>query len=257
MELGVWGRQVLKRYRPLVRLARSTEREYRATRSRLSRGRLIRRYLATHEVGALHIGAYENPLPGWLNTDIEIRHPSVVYLDATKPFPLPSDSFDYVYGEHLIEHLTYPNGLAMLRECCRVLRPGGIVRLATPSLDVLVALFTPNKTEMQKRYIRFMSDTWLSHIGTSSEALVVNNTFRNWWHQFIYDRSTLQAAMETAGLTAVGAYAYGESDVSALRGLESHGRDHGSEGQAVAHYETMALEGTKPAARAAPSGPRR
>ena len=54
----------------------------------------------------------------------------VVYMDATEPFPLPSQSFDAVHCEHVIEHVAYEAGMTMLRECRRVLRPGGVLRIA-------------------------------------------------------------------------------------------------------------------------------
>ena len=232
-----------------------TRQHYRAVRSRLRRERAFREYLRTHAVRALHIGAFDNPLPGWLNTDVEIRRPEVAYLDATKPFPLPSNAFDYVYSEHVVEHLTYPDGLFMLRESCRVLRPGGTLRVATPSLDVLLDLFTPDKTDQQERYIRFMVDRWLPEIGKYREAMVLNNALRNWWHLFVYDRATLQDAVETAGLTDVRFYGYGESDTPMLRNLEQAGRNEGPDGRMAMRLETMALEARKPGGSSDSSAP--
>jgi predicted SAM-dependent methyltransferase len=57
--------------------------------------------------------------------------------------------FDYVFSEHMIEHVSYAEGLLMLRECLRVLKPGGRIRIATPSLEVLLDLYKPSKTPIQ------------------------------------------------------------------------------------------------------------
>jgi len=46
-------------------------------------------------------------------------------------FPLPAESFDYVFSKSVIEHLHHPDH--MLAECFRVLRPGGVVVIMTPS----------------------------------------------------------------------------------------------------------------------------
>lgn len=45
----------------------------------------------------------------------------------------PSDHFDAVCMGHVIEHVTDPAGV--LRECYRILKPGGILSLATPNAD--------------------------------------------------------------------------------------------------------------------------
>ncbi len=42
-------------------------------------------------------------------------------------------SLDVVSGFHIIEHLTFPTRLALIREACRALRPGGLLILETPN----------------------------------------------------------------------------------------------------------------------------
>ena len=64
-----------------------------------------------------------------------------MYLDATQTFPLPDCSFDYIFSEHMIEHVTYQNGKRMILECYRVLKPGGLLRISTPDLSFLVDLY--------------------------------------------------------------------------------------------------------------------
>ncbi len=103
--------------------------------------RMARDYLGRHAVRKLHIGCGGNPLEGWLNTEYEPRAPlSVMYLDASRPFPIPSDSFDLIFSEHMIEHVPLGAAFNMLQECGRVLRPGGLVRISTPPLEYLIKL---------------------------------------------------------------------------------------------------------------------
>jgi Methyltransferase domain len=84
---------------------------------------VIDEYIRTHAVRKLQIGAGGNNKTGWLNSDIEPVI-GLAYLDASKPFPLPDRSFQYVYSEQVIEHITYEEGLVMLKESYRVLTPG-------------------------------------------------------------------------------------------------------------------------------------
>ena len=68
------------------------------------------------KVRKLQLGAGGNNVPGWLNTDIDVGS-NQAYVDATKPFPFSDGSINYVFSEHVIEHLTYEQGLGMLKEC--------------------------------------------------------------------------------------------------------------------------------------------
>ncbi len=146
----------------------------------LLRSRAIRIYLNTHAVRKLHIGAGPNRLKGWLNTDYYAcdRQP-LVPMNAARPFPLPDAAFDYVFSEHLIEHLSYLDGLAMLRKCHRVLKPGGRIRIATPSLEILLQLFTSKHNALQEWYIKWVSDKYFPRFAEYGECFVINNAFRS------------------------------------------------------------------------------
>src|SRR5271163_470605 len=82
-------------------------------------------YLKRHAVTKLQIGAGLNIRDEWLNGDIDPVAPAVIYLDASRPFPLPDNSFRYVFSEHMIEHVPYADGRHMLNECYRVMARGG------------------------------------------------------------------------------------------------------------------------------------
>src|ERR1017187_4663347 len=125
-------------------------------RAQMKLHKIIPDYLRTHTVRKLQIGAgvagVTKTFSDWLNTDIE-PVASEAYMDATKRFPLPDGVLSYIYSEHLIEHLSYRDGLAMLAESYRTLKPGGKVRIATPNLLKLVGLFRSSKTDEMRKYI--------------------------------------------------------------------------------------------------------
>lgn len=200
-------------------------------------------YLRAHSVLKLQIGSGQASLPGWLNTDFYPVAPTDVFLDAAKPFPFADRTFDYIFSEHIIEHLTYPEGVSMLRESFRVLKPGGWIRVTTPDLKQFVDLFSRPLTQRQQRYIHWSMAQNHPGIKAANECFVLNSFVRNWGHQFIYDLPTLQAALNDAGLVAVRCCRPGESPNPALRTLESHGKQIGEEWN---EFETMVLEAQRP-----------
>ena len=200
----------------------------------LRRRGLIERYLRAHETRKLHLGAGKNVLPGWLNTDMHDygRGGELVYLDVRRPFPLPDDSFDVVFSEHMLEHLTYAEGQECLRESLRVLKPSGRIRVATPSLERLARLYDGGA--LAQRYVRWATDTLEPEVEASLPGVVLNNFFRAWGHRFIYDPETLRHALTEAGFVDIEEQPLGE--------LEGHL----AEVPEFNAYETFVLEARKP-----------
>jgi predicted SAM-dependent methyltransferase len=62
----------------------------------------------------------------------------VVHANVVKRIPAENESADFVYSSHMIEHLSRWEALSFVRECRRVLRRGGVLRLVTPDLEVMV-----------------------------------------------------------------------------------------------------------------------
>ena len=227
-----------------VRAVRTDWRQWRWVRGRRA---IIANYFRAHPSPKLQIGSSWTPLPGWLNTDITPELPEVAYLDATKPFPFAENIFNYVICEHMIEHIPHADGMAMLRECFRVLKPGGKIRLATPDLRMLTGLIAPEKTAMQKNYVDWIIAREMPEVNEARDVFVLNNAFRAWGHQFLFDRATLKLTLQKCGFEGVQDFSPGVSDDPVLRGLEAHGRAVGNE--AMNEFETIVVEARVPAAK--------
>jgi predicted SAM-dependent methyltransferase len=204
-----------------------------ATLGSLRRRAQIAQYLQAHEQRLLHLGAGENVLPEWLNTDLhDYGRTDLVYLDVRKPFPLPDASFDVVFSEHMLEHLTYAEGQRCLQECLRILRTGGRIRIATPSLERLARLYDGG--ELQERYVRWVVETLEPELRAPLPGAVLNNFFRSWGHRFIYDPQTLRHALGEAGFVDVAERPLGELE------------HHLAEAPVFNQYETFVLEARRP-----------
>jgi predicted SAM-dependent methyltransferase len=228
----------------MVKAIRAGGADIRKLRGYQIRNSRIQAYLQNNSVKKLQMGTSNNPLAGWLNTDLLPTSPRVVYLDATRRFPFKDDTFDYVYSEHMIEHLEYRGAVSMLHESFRVLRPGGRIRVSTPNLDVLVGLLSEERTADQNHYIDFMTGKFLPGVDDCKEVFVLNNAFRAWGHKFLYDPETLRATMARVGFENIEYYLPGVSNDGNLRNIELHGR--GTGGEEINQFVAFAVEGRVP-----------
>jgi predicted SAM-dependent methyltransferase len=203
---------------------------------------LVNSYIQQNEVRKLHIGCGPHPIDGWLNSDYQAIPKDILQLDATKTFPIESNKFDYIFSEHMIEHIAYSQGLSMLNECFRVLRKNGTIRISTPDLPFVLDLYQSNKTDLHKEYIKASVDNFISEkTDGNDEVFVINNLFRAWGHQFIYDENTLRASMEKAGFKNIVRCDLGKSSKRSLQNLENESRLPLGSFQ----LETLTLEGEK------------
>jgi predicted SAM-dependent methyltransferase len=202
---------------------------------------IISNYRKQNEIQKLHIGCGNNALNGWLNSNYYTYAPNLIHIDATEPFPLGNDEFDYIFSEHMIEHISREDGLLMLNECFRVLKPHGKIRISTPNLSFLVELYKPDKSDLQLEYIKWATDTFIPHVGAHEDTYVINNFVRDWGHSFIYDEKTLRSSLEKAGFTNITKCKLNQSDSDVFRDLENESRLPAG----FLKLETISLEGTK------------
>lgn len=87
---------------------------------------------------ALNLGCGSRFHPEFINIDAVSSSPHVLAYDLNKGIPFPDATFDVVYQSHLLEHFKKENALDFLKECYRVLKTSGVIRLAVPDLEQIV-----------------------------------------------------------------------------------------------------------------------
>jgi predicted SAM-dependent methyltransferase len=198
------------------------------------RRRSVSRYLRSTDEPRLHIGAGPKSIEGWLDTDVLMGE---AYVDLSRPLPFEDSTFQFVFGEHVFEQFPVEAGLALLREIRRVLRPGGVLRLTTPELPKLIAIYDDRNPEITLEE----TEAWLTEITQrphTTGAQVLNSFMREWGHSYIYDEQDLTSRLNEAGFVGVVRREPGQSDHPALRGVEQH------ESESRSRAEAMCLEAT-------------
>ena len=208
--------------------------------------------------GKLNLGCGENALDGWTNIDggdavryAAPEHDQVLRLDVFDALDaLEDDSCDVIASEHFYEHFTLDDGYLMACAWHRVLRPGGVVRVVTPDLEmeakILLGIHKPEPAELYAKH----KARWLDHRHRSeaqrflTPGMLLNFGMRLDGHLFVYDFDTLKAQLESAGFEDVRRCRFGESEHPDLAGIDKH--DGGVTGGEWAKDIQLVVEAKKP-----------
>lgn len=138
----------------------------------------------------------------WTNIDIlpieidgvycqqaDLRHGLPMYQDGT---------IKGIRASHVLEHLTLEDAARLVRECARVLVPGGVLRVSVPDGNLLVSHFLSGT---MSRFDSIQPPEYVQ-ARTQGEKLSRILFSGDYQHQAIYTRDMLAGMIEAAGLRA-------------------------------------------------------
>jgi len=84
--------------------------------------------------------------------------PNIILWDLRKGVPFNNNTFDVVYHSHLLEHIDKTNAPVFLKECFRVLKPNGIIRIAVPDLQSIINRYNSAVSRLENGDMKAFSD---------------------------------------------------------------------------------------------------
>jgi predicted SAM-dependent methyltransferase len=150
----------------------------------------------------LNLASGHVPKDGWVNVDL-FGPVADLRLDLRRPLPFDDSSTSYIYAEHFFEHLEYPNvvesmgwdlegadgpseALQFLRECRRVLAPGGVLDIVVPDTEGMIGVYVA-RSETREPVVPWWGPAWCD-----TDMHRVNYLFRQGReHKYAYDEETL------------------------------------------------------------------
>jgi SAM-dependent methyltransferase len=170
----------------------------------------------------LNLGCGERTPRGWLNVDYSVGarlgripglprigralglfrlswSPEIFAHDLRRVFPWGDASADVVYSSHSLEHLSPAEGRRFMRECHRVLRPGGVIRIVVPDLRACVEQYLAGKLSSLEFFGALATDTAHPGDGRLKRLLAPHVRFP---HRCMYDEETLLSLMRAVGFDA-------------------------------------------------------
>jgi len=93
----------------------------------------------------LHLGCNKRFLSGYTHIDLaEYQHINFKHDIRTLPM-INTDSVDEIYASHVIDYFDRVEIIDILKEWYRVIKPGGIIRLAVPDFEAMATIYINNK----------------------------------------------------------------------------------------------------------------
>jgi SAM-dependent methyltransferase len=212
-----------------------------------------------HTSDKLHLGCWKQTPEGWINSDGSwnawiSKHTvlrkivqlfrlapkdqagadwgrNVLVHDVRKPLPFPDGSLRVVYASHLLEHLHFEEGQRLLRECHRVLKPGGVVRMVVPDLRVIMRDYldgkadeapygdrvTPTAADLVNHRLMYRP---LAPARGSLPYRIYSALTDFHSHKWMYDSDSLVYHLEQAGFTEVAIRPYLDSRIDGIEQVE-------------------------------------
>lgn len=193
--------------------------------------RLLRhRYINATDL-MINFGAGSRGKSGWVNVDAQSAAGVNCVFDCEKKQPFPDGSARCIFSEHFLEHIDYyETAPFFLRECFRVLQPGGTIRLIVPDVGrYLKAYAQDDWSEIEKLRGLLPGHTdpyfWTNY---ETKMELVNMLFRQFGeHKYAYDFETIHVLLKKAGFSNIRQTEYAIS-ADPMLAIDQQEREHES-----------------------------
>jgi predicted SAM-dependent methyltransferase len=168
----------------------------------------------------LDIGCGPNFSVDFCNLDYSWKPGVDICWDVTKGLPFDDAYIGGVFTEHMLEHVEFCQAISILKECRRVLRVGGVIRIVVPDGQIYLSEYAKHLAGGAAKIPYAESDE--SRFAIVTPMVSVNRIFRDHGHRFIWDFETLRLALLRCGFSRVDRRIFGEgSDLKLIRDTSS------------------------------------
>lgn len=151
-----------------------------------------------NSLAKINLGSGHWKLEDWVNVDLDLESQPDVCADLAGGLPFASGVARLMHTEDFIDQLTLENAEAFLRECHRILAPGGVLRVLTPDMRRLAQLYLDDPEQLKSLWKRFVGVPLM----LDSAGEVFNLGMRFAGHTFLYDEETFKALAARCGFDA-------------------------------------------------------
>jgi predicted SAM-dependent methyltransferase len=152
----------------------------------------------------------------------------VINHNVVNGLPFEDSSVQCIFSSHFIEHLTFEESINFLKECYRVLRPNGILRIICPDIMIWVnKIYKGTDVNFFQTYKDSLDvDFWensVYHIKdkVKTNTQVLNSMIFNWGHKWMWDFESLKMELESVGFGSVEQMEHLKSNIGRIEEIET------------------------------------
>ena len=83
----------------------------------------------------LNLGSHNKTIEGYVNVDaLHLDNVDITHDLTEFPYPFEENSIDEILMTELLEHISWRQSVNVLRECHRILKPGGKMQIQVPDI---------------------------------------------------------------------------------------------------------------------------
>ncbi len=145
---------------------------------------------------SLDLGSGGPGRPGTIGIDSDRRAP--INWDLSFGIPCNSESVCAIYSDHFFEHLSLPIVVALLKDCHRVLLPGGRLRFTVPHIDPYLEALCQQDINFLTSRINDVPHDQKIYYATPFDRIIWL-LLRNGEHRSIFSRDSILHKVKLAG----------------------------------------------------------
>lgn len=176
----------------------------------------IKRILDSNKPIKLEIGSGKRSgMEDWVFLDL-YNKTADLRLDASKTLLFPDNSISKIYVSHLLEHFTPHQIRSMIKECYRIIKPGGAMSVSVPNAEIYLDAYNKSSQLPLDMYCKYD----LTGLTYKARIDYVNYiAYMGGHHHYMFDKESLTIFLSEAGFKNIRIRGFDES-------LDSEERKH-------------------------------
>lgn len=153
---------------------------------------------------------------GLLDKSYNWKWPNISLVNIKNDLPDEDESVDFIYCSHVLEHFEKKETISILKECRRVLKERGVIRIVLPNLSKIIKNYK-NADSFNREYFGFDKDLYVGFFGKIKKMFIRG-------HQWMYDKKSARELLIESGFRNIKLCSFRKGEVPNLDilDLEQH-----------------------------------
>jgi predicted SAM-dependent methyltransferase len=123
------------------------------------------------------------------------KWPKIQLVDISGALPNEDNSVDFIYCSHVLEHFEKNEAIKILKECRRVLKTKGRIRIVLPDLDKIIGRYNDSDS-FNREFFGFDKDLYVGILGKIKRLFLRG-------HEWMYNTKSAVELLKESGFRKV------------------------------------------------------